>query len=105
VPTEKPGEASALLEAADAYETYPPRPPDLWSLLHTFPRFKFVGKAMCFTLIPSDDAHIDCIPPKIEHSPMGLPYPILEIFAQSLLDTNDMVALTDIIDGMDLTEQ
>lgn len=35
---------------------------------------------------------------------MGLPYPTLEIFAQSLLDTNDMVALTDLIDGMDLTE-
>lgn len=36
---------------------------------------------------------------------MGLPYPTLEMFAQSLLDTNDMVALTDLVDGMDLTEQ
>lgn len=36
---------------------------------------------------------------------MGLPYPILEIFAQSLLDTNDITAITDLIDGMDLTEQ
>ncbi|KAH4354081.1 hypothetical protein HBH98_014520 [Parastagonospora nodorum] len=105
VPTEKLGEASALLDSAGTYENYPPRPPDLWSLLHTFPRFKVVGKALCFTLIPSDDAHIDCIPPNIERSQMGLPYPILEIFAQSLLDTNDMVALTDLIDGMDLTEQ
>lgn len=59
---------------------------------------------MCFTLIPSDDAHIDCIPPNIERSQMGLPYPTLDIFAQSLLDTNDIVALTDLIDGMDLTE-
>ncbi|KAH9882394.1 hypothetical protein J1614_000630 [Plenodomus biglobosus] len=105
VPTEKLREASALLDSVDTYETYPPRPPDLGSLLHTFPRFKVVGKALCFTLIPSDDAHIDCIPPNIERSQMGLPYPTLEMFAQSLLDTNDMVALTDLIDGMDLTEQ
>jgi hypothetical protein len=105
VPTEKLEGASALLDSADAYETYPPRPIDLWSLLHTFPRFKVVGKALCLTLIPSEDAHIDCIPPNVERSQISLPYPTLEIFAQSLLDTNDMVALTDLIDGMDLTEQ
>ena len=105
VPTEKLQEASALLDSAEIYETYPPRPPALRSLLHTFPRFKVVGKAMCFTLIPSDDAHIDCVSPNIERSQMGLPYPTLDIFAQSLLDTNDLVALTDLIDGMDLTEQ
>lgn len=105
MPTEKLREASALLDSFDAYETYPPRPPDLGSLLHTFPRFKFAGKAMCFTLIPSDDAHIDCTPPNIELSKMNIPYPTLETFAQSLLDTNDMVALTDLIDGMDLSEQ
>ncbi|KAF1841842.1 uncharacterized protein K460DRAFT_388672 [Cucurbitaria berberidis CBS 394.84] len=96
VPTEKLREASALLDSVNTYETYPPRPP---------PPTCVVRKAMCFTLIPSDDAHIDCIPPNIEFSQMGLPYPTLEIFAQSLLDTNDMVALTDLIDGMDLTEQ
>ncbi|KAH8727151.1 hypothetical protein GQ44DRAFT_649498 [Phaeosphaeriaceae sp. PMI808] len=105
VPTERLREASALLVSADTYETYPPRPPYIWSLLHTFPRFKVIGKAMCITLIPSDDAHINCITPNIERSQMGLPYPTLEIFAQSLLDTNDITALTDLIDGMDLTEQ
>jgi hypothetical protein len=36
---------------------------------------------------------------------MSLPYPILEVFAQGLLDTNDEVALTALIDGMDLTEK
>ena len=105
VPTEKLKDASALLSSVDTYETYPPRPPGMQSLLHTFPRFKIRGKAMCFTLIPSDDAHIDCIPANIERSQMDLPYPTLEVFAQSLLDTNDMVALTDLIDGMNLTEQ
>jgi hypothetical protein len=105
VPTGKLREASALLDSADTYETYPPRPRDLWSLLHTFPRFKVVGKALCFTLIPSDDAHIDCIPPNIERSQTGLPYPTLDIFTQSLLDTNNIVALTDLVDDMNLTEQ
>lgn len=105
MPTERLREASALLVSADTYETYPPRPPYMWSLLHTFPRFKVIGKALCFTLIPSDDAHLDCITPNIERSQMGLPYPTLEIFAQSLLDTRDITAITDLIDGMDLTEQ
>ncbi|KAJ8111896.1 hypothetical protein OPT61_g5608 [Boeremia exigua] len=105
VPTEKLREASALMESIGTYEVYPSRPPDLWSLFHTFPRFKLVGKALAFTLIPSEDAHIDCVPSNIERSRMGLPYPTLEIFAQSLLDTNNMVALTDLIDGMNLTEQ
>ena len=35
---------------------------------------------------------------------MGIPYPKLAIFAQSLLDTVDMVGLSDLIDGMNLTE-
>jgi hypothetical protein len=105
VPTERLREASTLLESVETYETYPPRPAAIWSLLHTFPRFKFVGKALCFTLVPSDDAHIDCIPGNFERSKNGLPYPTLEIFAQSLLDTNDRVSLCDLVDGMDLTEQ
>ncbi|KAF2688441.1 hypothetical protein K458DRAFT_384625 [Lentithecium fluviatile CBS 122367] len=36
---------------------------------------------------------------------MGLPYPSLESFEQSLLDTDDMVSLTDLVDGMGLTEE
>ncbi|KAH6865004.1 hypothetical protein BKA58DRAFT_413819 [Alternaria rosae] len=83
VPTEKLGEASSLLHPADSYETFPPRPPRPWSLLHTFARFRPVGIAMAITLVPSDDVHIDCIAPNIECSQMGLPYPVLEIFAQS----------------------
>jgi hypothetical protein len=87
VPKEKLRESSALLNSADTYETNLPRPlplPNLGSLLHTFLRFKVVGKALCFTLIPSDDAHIDCTPTNIERSQMGLPYPTIEIFAQRL---------------------
>jgi hypothetical protein len=40
-----------------------------------------------------------------ERSTTGLPYPKLEIFAQSLLDTCNAVALADFIDGMDLSEE
>lgn len=36
---------------------------------------------------------------------MGIPYPKLEVFAQSLLDTHRIVDLTDLIDGMDLSEE
>ena len=36
---------------------------------------------------------------------MGLPYPKLETIAQTLLDTYNDVALTDLVDGMDLTEE
>lgn len=36
---------------------------------------------------------------------MGLPYPTLPVFAQSLLATNDVVGFTDLIDGMDLTSE
>jgi hypothetical protein len=35
---------------------------------------------------------------------MGLQYPKLDIFTQSLIDTNDGVALNDLVDGMDLSE-
>lgn len=35
----------------------------------------------------------------------GAPYPNLEVFAQSLLDTQRLVDLTDLVDGMNLTEE
>jgi hypothetical protein len=36
---------------------------------------------------------------------MGLPYPRLEYLAQSLLETQRWVALEDLVDGMNLTEE
>ena len=41
----------------------------------------------------------------MERSLNGLPYPQLEVFAPSLLDTLDSVDLEDLVDGMNLTEQ
>lgn len=34
----------------------------------------------------------------------GLPYPKLDVYIQSLIDTNDRGALSDIVDGTDVTE-
>ncbi|KAG4436259.1 hypothetical protein IFR05_008241 [Cadophora sp. M221] len=46
-----------------------------------------------------------CDPANFEWSLMGIPYPKLELFAQSLLDTLSWTSISDLIDGMDLTEE
>ena len=56
-------------------------------------------------LVPSEDAHIQCDRSTIWRSQNGLPYPALPVFVQSLVDTNDEVALCDVIDGANLTEE
>jgi hypothetical protein len=63
------------------------------------------GIDLSFVVIPSEDCHLDCEPSKFEWSKNGIPYPKLEVFAQSLLDTYSLVDLTDLVDGMDLTEE
>jgi hypothetical protein len=63
------------------------------------------GIDLSFVVIPSEDCHLDCEPSKLEWSKNGIPYPKLEVFAQSLLDTYSLVDLTDLVDGMDLTEE
>ena len=37
-------------------------------------------------------------------SKKGLPYPKLDVYIQSLIDTHDIVALCDIVDGTNVTE-
>ncbi|KAE8151180.1 hypothetical protein BDV25DRAFT_153037 [Aspergillus avenaceus] len=73
------------------------------SLIHTFPRFKIRGVYLYFHIVPADDCLFNMY--EVDHSPSGLPYPKLESFAQSLLDTQRRVELEDLIDGMDLTEE
>ncbi|KAH8762767.1 hypothetical protein F5882DRAFT_431431 [Hyaloscypha sp. PMI_1271] len=75
------------------------------TLLHTFPRFKVKDPNLWFELIPLEDCYLVCEPPNFERSNMGLPYPKLEIFAQSFLDTYNVMALTDLIDAMDPSEE
>jgi hypothetical protein len=75
------------------------------SLLHTFPFFKRRGFVLWIQFVPATDCHFECVPSNFERSHTGLPYPRLGKFAQSLLDTNSLVALTDLVDGMDLSEE
>ena len=48
---------------------------------------------------------MNCIPAHIERSRNGLPYPKLDIFIQSLIDMHDMVALCDVVDGSNVSEE
>ncbi|PVH73495.1 hypothetical protein DL98DRAFT_431233 [Cadophora sp. DSE1049] len=108
VPTELLEKASSLLRS-DPHDTiFEPAKherPQIRSLIHTFPRFKFKGINLFFDLVPAHDAHIICHPSNFEWSRTGLPYPKLDSYAQSLLDTLSWVDITDLIDGMDLTEE
>ena len=103
-------ESASLLLQSDLYQTdysrVDPSPViQLRSLLHTFPRFKCQGLRLYFVLVPSEDAHVECHPSKFQRSLNGLPYPKLDVFIQSLLDTHDMVALCDVIDGCNVSEE
>lgn len=49
--------------------------------------------------------HIDCDPSNFTRSLRGLPYPKLDVFIQSCLDTYDMVQLCDVIDGTNVSEE
>ncbi|KKZ59964.1 hypothetical protein EMCG_00804 [[Emmonsia] crescens] len=107
VPTHLVEKAAQIFksEHSQIYQTYPPDRLQSGSLLHTFPRFKIIGVSLFFTIIPEEDVYLQCIPSNIERSQTGLPYPCLPIFAQSLLDTDDEITLTDLIDAMDLSEE
>ncbi|KAL2071338.1 hypothetical protein VTL71DRAFT_12573 [Oculimacula yallundae] len=109
VPTDKLESAAAILKSVPYEHVYEfCKDVDivqLYSLHHTFPRFKVKGYILWFILVPSIDRHMDCTPSNFEYSSNGLPYPRLDVFAQSQLDMRDMVTLEDLIDGMDLTEE
>jgi hypothetical protein len=59
---------------------------------------------MFIQITPSWDCHMDCKPENFEISRVGLPFPRLDVFAQSLIDMNNQVDLNDLVDGMELTE-
>jgi hypothetical protein len=108
VPTHLVESASQIFQSEpnnQIYEMNPGGKPQRDPLLQLFPRFKIKGVDLYFTIIAADLVHLECIPSKLERSQMGIPYPKLEVFAQSLLETNDEVALADLIDGMNLTEE
>lgn len=77
----------------------------LGGLEFTFPRFKYVGVALFFIIISAQDYHIPCEPTNFELGQTGIPFPKLNIYAQSLLDSGNLVDLDDLIDGMNLTRE
>lgn len=108
MPTGMIDAASFLMKSEPYNKIYEPAPAissQLQSMVHIYLRFKVRGVSCSFILMSSDDYHFDCCPSAIERSYLSLPYPKLEIFAQSLLEIRDLVSLTDLIDGMDLTEE
>ncbi|PGH20794.1 hypothetical protein AJ80_03421 [Polytolypa hystricis UAMH7299] len=76
-----------------------------FSLIYTYHRFKSRRINHYFFLVPSIDVHIVCDPSNFTRSLRGLPYPKLDVFIQSCLDTYDMLQLCDVIDGTNVSEE
>ncbi|PWY90417.1 hypothetical protein BO94DRAFT_24231 [Aspergillus sclerotioniger CBS 115572] len=74
-------------------------------LNHKYPRFKAIGWATFWLLVPGEYCHLDVKPENIEFSKGGLPYPKLAVYVQSAIDSRDDGLLQELIDGMDLTEE
>ncbi|KAI5362150.1 hypothetical protein Slin15195_G058020 [Septoria linicola] len=70
---------------------------------HRFPRFKFKGFRCLFHIVPGWLFRLTCSPDTIEFSKLGLPFPRLDVLAQSLLETINRVDLQDLVDGMALS--
>ncbi|CVL07742.1 hypothetical protein LB506_012689 [Fusarium annulatum] len=108
VPTHLVDKAVALLQSEPHSATYHLAEP--WdtpssSLLHTWHRFNHNETDFCFVIVPDRDVHIVCEPSNFTRSLRGLPYPKLDVFIQSCLDTGDELKLCDVIDGTDLPEE
>ena len=67
------------------------------------PRFKFLNTNLFFVIVSAHDCHIACRSVNFELGQTGMPFPRLDIFAQSLLDTNNRVDLEDLVDSMNLS--
>jgi hypothetical protein len=104
VPDELFHEAKTLFFENPEYELLKPVMPQPRSLIHTYPLFKQKGLGFTFFLVPASEPHVSCDPAECERSHNGIPYPKLEHFAQSLLDTQKYADLEDLVDGMDLDE-
>ncbi|GAA89191.1 similar to An12g05550 [Aspergillus luchuensis IFO 4308] len=81
----------------------PLRSPNL--LNHKYPRFKAIGWASFWLLVPGNYCHLTVKPENIEWSLGGLPYPKLSVYVQSAIDSKSLLDLEELIDGMDLSEE
>ncbi|KAK4098370.1 hypothetical protein N658DRAFT_561083 [Parathielavia hyrcaniae] len=107
VPTDSFDRATELLASPplnDKYEVWHPVPPVPGSLQHTYPHYTLKGVNFFFILLPTFDCLLSPSPDQCECSASGIPYPKLELFAQSLLDLQEYADLADLVDGMDLDE-
>jgi len=73
-------------------------------LMHTYPRFTLKGVNFFFIILPSFECLLSPKPENCERSASGIPYPKLELFAQSLMDLQQYADLDDLVDGMDLDQ-
>ncbi|KAH6850468.1 hypothetical protein B0I37DRAFT_114946 [Chaetomium sp. MPI-CAGE-AT-0009] len=105
VPGQLFDQAKVFFAHSHDYEMLKPTMSQPKSLIHTYPLFKLKHAAFTFSLVPDSEPYIDCDPAKCERSHGGIPYPKLEQFAQSLLDTQNYAGLEDLIDAMDLDEE
>lgn len=92
-------------------------------LNHKYPRFKAIGWASFWLLVPGNYCHLTVKPENIEWSlgmlqciklcllgnlltaQGGLPYPKLSVYVQSAIDSKSLLDLEELIDGMDLSEE
>ncbi|KAH7174260.1 uncharacterized protein B0J16DRAFT_180863 [Fusarium flagelliforme] len=108
VPTELIDKAAKLLQTephSTNYSLVEPWPYYSVSLLHTYHRFQGKDTDFYFILVPAQDVHIACEPANITRSLRGLPYPKMDVFIQSCLDTGNKLQLCDVVDGTDLPEE
>ncbi|KAI1089610.1 hypothetical protein F5B19DRAFT_466452 [Rostrohypoxylon terebratum] len=108
VPTDSFEKASAMFTVTPLSETYEPRSkiqPQIGSLKHTYPHFALNGVNFSFFIVPAFEYFLRCEPSNFERSKHNIPFPKLDCYAQSLLDTQRYLDLTNLIDGMDLSEE
>ena len=77
----------------------------LEGLEQRYPRFKYVQEALFFVITTSHGCHVPCETANFELGQTGMPFPKLDIYAQSFLATDNGVDLNDLIDRMNLPEE
>ncbi|KAH9885031.1 hypothetical protein F4778DRAFT_761696 [Xylariomycetidae sp. FL2044] len=103
-----PDATAAFTSLGDKYEPAPGICPQLKSARNTYPRFKLKGVAFTFFVIPASEHFLGGLDATmIEHSSNNnnIPYPKLDVIAQSLVLNQHWPELAQLIDGMDLSEE
>ncbi|QPH09363.1 hypothetical protein C2857_000131, partial [Epichloe festucae Fl1] len=105
VPAQLVADAENLFQSDDTFTRLEPKRPAPASRIHTYSRFGTVGSNHEFVIVPDCDVHMDCCSDIIVRSPRGLLYPSLKAFAQSCIDRRNQLELSDLIDGIDVSEE